>query len=99
MYGYARPYAPPAPPSSARKTVGVILYVLFMLAGLALILLLFIVPALLGKDPGFELQAMGLGALFALPALAIYLALPSLLDRYDPEPWWALAMVLAWGGI
>ncbi len=42
---------------------------------------------------------MGIGALCAIPPLAIYLWIPRLIDRYDPEPWWALALVLGWGAI
>ncbi len=33
-----------------------------------------------------------------LPVL-IYLSVPYLIDRYDPEPWWALAGVFAWGAL
>ena len=34
-----------------------------------------------------------------IPPLAIYLWIPRLIDRFDPEPWWALALVLGWGAI
>ena len=80
-----------------RRIVGIIFYSLFMLAGAVLVLLLFIVPAVTGTQG--ELEAMGIGAVCALPPLMIYLWIPWILDRYDPEPWWALALVLAWGGV
>jgi RsiW-degrading membrane proteinase PrsW (M82 family) len=42
---------------------------------------------------------MIVGALFALPPVIIYLFVPTIVDRYDPEPWWCLAMAFAWGAI
>jgi RsiW-degrading membrane proteinase PrsW (M82 family) len=51
------------------------------------------------QHPLEHYRAMGLGALLAFPAVAMYLTFPRLLDRYDPEPWWALAMVFVWGAV
>src|SRR5690606_18995053 len=34
-----------------------------------------------------------------LPPLAIYLWIPWIVDRYDPEPWWCLGIALSWGAI
>ena len=31
--------------------------------------------------------------------LLLYLPVPSVLDRFDPEPWWCLAMAFFWGAI
>ena len=42
---------------------------------------------------------MIVGALFALPAGAIFLTVPRLLDRYDPEPLYALWGCVLWGGV
>jgi RsiW-degrading membrane proteinase PrsW (M82 family) len=42
---------------------------------------------------------LALGLLLALPSAAVYAALIRLLDRYDPEPGWALACVFAWGAV
>src|SRR5690606_37853323 len=33
------------------------------------------------------------------PAMCVYLLVPRLLDRYDPEPLYALVMALGWGAI
>jgi RsiW-degrading membrane proteinase PrsW (M82 family) len=42
---------------------------------------------------------MAVGGLLAFPAALVYLTFPRLLDRYDPEPAYALLMALAWGGV
>jgi len=83
----------------SRRTVGTVLYWLGMALGAILLSVIFIVPALFSDSGGEELEAMGLGALLAIPPLVVYLSLPLLLDRYDPEPWWYLVAVLGWGGI
>ncbi len=82
-----------------RRFVGVVLYASFMLAGAAALGVLFLVGPLASEDPAAQYTSMGVGALCALPALALYLWIPVLIDRFDPEPWWALALVLAWGAI
>ncbi len=40
-----------------------------------------------------------MGALYAFPPLLIYLWVPWIIDRFDPEPWWCLALALFWGAI
>lgn len=86
-------------PEKTRRTVGLVLYLLGMLAGGFLLVAMMFFPALLSKHADIELTATFIGALFALPMLAIYLWIPWIVDRYDPEPLWALALVLGWGGI
>jgi RsiW-degrading membrane proteinase PrsW (M82 family) len=86
-------------PEGTRKIVGAVLWALGILGGGLLLLLVFILPALLSKNSGEEFSAMLTGAVFALPALIVYLWIPWIVDRYDPEPWWCLLMALAWGGI
>ncbi len=83
----------------SRRIVGTVLYWLGMFCGAILISVIFIVPAFFSDSGGEELQAMGIGALLAIPPLVVYLSLPLLLDRYDPEPWWYLVAILGWGGI
>ncbi len=91
--------APPRDPERARRIVGIVLYTLGMVAGLVLLCALFLIPPLSKRDPLFEYTAMGIGAMFAMPPLILYLWIPRIVDRFDPEPWWALLMVLAWGAI
>jgi RsiW-degrading membrane proteinase PrsW (M82 family) len=79
--------------------VGIILYVLGMLVGGVLLVLLLFFPALVSTRSEVEIASLMLGALFALPMLAVYLWVPWIVDRYDPEPAWALALVLGWGAI
>lgn len=79
--------------------MGGVLYALGMLGGLLLLLLVFILPALFSRHGNTELTAMAVGAIFALPPLVIYLWIPWIVDRYDPEPWWCLLLALSWGGI
>jgi RsiW-degrading membrane proteinase PrsW (M82 family) len=70
-----------------------------MLGGGLLLLLVFLLPALFSKNAGAELHAMFIGAVFALPALVVYLWIPWIVDRYDPEPWWCLLLALSWGAV
>jgi RsiW-degrading membrane proteinase PrsW (M82 family) len=86
-------------PERRRRIVGGVLYVLMMLGGAAALVFFFLVLPLGSADPEAEYESMGLGALCAIPPLAIYLWIPRLIDRFDPEPWWALALVLGWGAV
>jgi RsiW-degrading membrane proteinase PrsW (M82 family) len=86
-------------PERTRRIVGGVIYALMMLGGAAALILFFVVLPLASRDPDTEFTAMGIGALCALPPLLVYLWIPRLIDRFDPEPWWALALVLGWGAI
>jgi protease PrsW len=86
-------------PESTRRTIGIVLYVLGMLVGGFLLVAMLFFPALLSRHAETEMTALLLGALFALPMLVVYLWVPWIVDRYDPEPAWALVLTLAWGGI
>lgn len=79
--------------------IGATLYAFLMAIGGAILLLLFVIEPLSGKNAGARLEAMELGALLAFPPLIIYLWVPWIIDRFDPEPWWCLALVLLWGGV
>ena len=86
-------------PEGTRKIIGAVLYALGMIGGGLLLLLVFLIPALFSKDSSGELHAMFIGAVFALPALVVYLWIPWIVDRYDPEPWWCLLLALSWGAV
>ncbi len=86
-------------PEKGRRLVGAVIYSLLMFGGFVALVFFFLVMPLASDDPGGEYLSMGIGALCALPMLFIYIWIPRLIDRYDPEPWWALALVLAWGAI
>lgn len=96
--GHAAP-AKKRDPEATRRTIGLVLYILGMLSGGFLLVALLFFPALLSKNSDVEVSAMLIGALFALPMMALYLWVPWIVDRYDPEPLWALGLALAWGGI
>lgn len=78
--------------------VGCGCYTVGMLGGGFLLFLLFVLfPALTIGVPMFE--AMCVGAVLAFPMAVVYLTIPRLLDRYDPEPWYALLLAIGWGAV
>ncbi len=79
--------------------VGLALFVLGSTLGGLLLHALFLVPPLFGHDPIAAYTAMAYGAALAFPAVLLYMTFPRLLDRYDPEPTWALALVFTWGAL
>lgn len=64
-----------------------------------LLLFFLLLPILTARDPGTALFSMVIGAMIAFPACFVYLWVPVIVDRYDPEPWWALAMAFLWGAV
>ena len=85
-------------PFRKRRQIGLLLYLLATMGGGGLLLIFFLLlPVATGhvQVVGF----MALGAAFAFPAAFVYLTVPRLLDRYDPEPWYALFGCLVWGGV
>lgn len=109
-YGHAPPpqAAPPRPPAPPRKrdpemtqrSVGKALWLTGMLTGGFLLFRFFLLaPLLYSKNPGLEYSTMLIGAVLAVPMLAVYIWIPRIVDRYDPEPWWALLLCLSWGAI
>ncbi|MEO8182108.1 MAG: PrsW family glutamic-type intramembrane protease [Deltaproteobacteria bacterium] len=98
---------PTAAPSTAsglaqaeqrRRAFGLWLFWAGTLFGALLAYVLFIQP-LIDAGDSEELGAMFTGALLAIPAGLVYLTVPRLLDRFDPEPWYALCGCLLWGAL
>lgn len=86
-------------PDRTRRYIGLGLYILGLITGGTLLIVVFLLPPLFEPDPVEAYLAMFLGAFLAFPAAVVYLTVPRLLDRYDPEPWYALVGCLLWGGI
>ncbi len=86
-------------PERSRRSLGLVLYVLGILLGASLFMAVFLVPPLLSNDPLSRYAAMLEAASLAFPAVVVYMTVPRLLDRYDPEPAWALTMVFVWGAL
>jgi protease PrsW len=82
-----------------RRSLGLALFFIGVgLGGLFLVLGL-LLPPLATDNPLQQYLMMFVGALLAFPAGLMYLTVPRLLDRYDPEPWYALIGCLVWGGV
>ncbi len=85
-------------PERTRRHVGALLFLTGIFVGGVLLVTTFVGgPVLSGRID--ILGFMCLGAFLALPAGTMYLTVPRLLDRYDPEPWYALVGCILWGGI
>jgi RsiW-degrading membrane proteinase PrsW (M82 family) len=81
-----------------RRLIGLFTVAMGVLAGAVSLLVFFVVvPVSVGRAD--MLLNMVVGAVLAFPAGAVYLTFPRLLDRYDPEPWYALIGCLLWGGV
>ena len=86
-------------PERTRRTIGFILFMIATVVGFVLLVALFLLPPLAAPNPGDIYLSMIVGAIFAFPAGVMYLTVPRLLDRYDPEPGYALMGCLLWGGL
>lgn len=86
-------------PERSRRMVGLVLFTLGTIVGGVLLQAVFLVPPLFGRDPVAAYTAMATGAALAFPAVLVYMTVPRLLDRYDPEPAWALSLVFVWGAL
>jgi protease PrsW len=107
-----QPYAPYAPPQLAlagppgfaggvalpdpdkgRRALGLTLLLVGCFIGLVLNVLVFSGEFMAAGSVVFKT------ALIAYLPVGLYLLVPYIVDRYDPEPWWALAGVFLWGAI
>jgi RsiW-degrading membrane proteinase PrsW (M82 family) len=84
-------------PEKGRRVIGGVMCGLAVLVGAALLLTIFVLPVVLGPHPGPRLKAMAVGAALAFIPLVLYASVPRIIDRFDPEPWWCLALALLWG--
>lgn len=90
--------APPSP-DRRRRIVGLSLWVVGILVGIVLNILFTVLEIASSRNSGEALSATLVGALFAFPPLVVYLFVPAIVDRFDPEPWWCLAMAFLWGAL
>lgn len=98
-YGHRPPPVAPPDPDRRRRIVGLWLWIVGMLAGVVLNILFTLFQVIFSPSPGQMAGAIFIGAIFAFVPLFIYLFVPTILDRYDPEPWWCLAMAFLWGAV
>ncbi|HJK95833.1 MAG TPA: PrsW family intramembrane metalloprotease [Polyangiaceae bacterium LLY-WYZ-14_1] len=84
-------------PDRRRRGLGLALAVVGCLSGACLTGVVFLLPPLFEPNPLDSYLGMLGAAALALPAGLVYLTVPRLLDRYDPEPAYALVGCLLWG--
>jgi RsiW-degrading membrane proteinase PrsW (M82 family) len=103
-YG-AAPWSPPGAampmpePHETRRKVGFALWVVMMLIGILLNILFQLAEIFGSKNPGRMFDSVLTGFLCATIPLGFYLFVPAIIDRFDPEPWWSLAMAFLWGAV
>jgi protease PrsW len=81
------------------RVLGAVMWAGGVLAGATLLVLMMLLPPLFGRDPLDQYLNMLVAAALALPACLVYIWVPLLIDRYDPEPFWCLAIALIWGAV
>ncbi|WP_437995618.1 PrsW family glutamic-type intramembrane protease [Sorangium sp. So ce185] len=84
-------------PDRRRRIAGLWLWANGIVAGAVLNVIFTLFGVI--ESGGSMLGAMVVGALFAFPPLVLYLFVPMVIDRYDPEPWWCLLMAFLWGAL
>ncbi|WP_437972966.1 PrsW family glutamic-type intramembrane protease [Sorangium sp. So ce295] len=84
-------------PDRRLRIAGLWLWAIGLIAGAVLNVLFTLLGVI--ESGGSMLSAMLVGALFAFPPLVLYLFVPMIIDRYDPEPWWCLLMAFLWGAL
>jgi RsiW-degrading membrane proteinase PrsW (M82 family) len=93
-------FQPPAAapqPGKGLAMVGLALWALGCLFGLAVQVWVFLIQPLSMRRGGDIIVAELIALSFALPACLVYMWVPVLIDRFDPEPWWCLAIAFLWG--
>ncbi len=93
---------PGAPTTSKEKKLawlGVSLWAIGCLIGSFFLFWMFVVTPAMTPYFGEIMFAQVIAAMFAIPACLVYMTVPWIVDRFDPEPWWALAMAFLWGAL
>jgi protease PrsW len=80
------------------RRLGLLVLVVSCALGGAALAHLFVLPKF-HEDDLEALRAMAVGASLAIPAALVYLTVPRLLDRYDPEPIRALLASFVYGAL
>ncbi|MBM4356881.1 MAG: PrsW family intramembrane metalloprotease [Deltaproteobacteria bacterium] len=100
-----RPWGPAPPPAAGTPSkfdgafrAGLACTVIGCLLGLLLLVNSFILDV---PDQNRDqiLASMSRASVLAYLPVAIYLFVPYVVDRYDPEPWWALLGMFLWGAL
>jgi RsiW-degrading membrane proteinase PrsW (M82 family) len=97
--GFGRSAAAMPDPDRQRRLWGLALWIVAILVGILLNVVFQLMEIVGSRSPGDMAGAILQGAVFAFIPLCVYLAVPAVLDRYDPEPWWCLAMAFLWGAV
>lgn len=103
-YAHGTPYPgyaqrPPADPDKTRRSVGLVLFILAMLAGLVLNIAFQFLEIFSNKHPARMMDSVITGTICATLPLGVYLFVPAVIDRFDPEPWWCLMLAFLWGAV
>jgi len=93
-------FTPGPAPDRSRRRLGAALFAIAIVGGLLLNAQFFGIEIFGSKrPPAVMANAMLAGAVPAFAMLLVYLPVPSVLDRFDPEPWWCVLMAFLWGAI
>lgn len=89
------------PVHRTRKVLGASVFAVLFLIGLVLLAWLFAGPLFERTRCGYDqyLMSLAAGAVMAVPAVVAYMFVPMVIDRFDPEPWWALGLAFVWGAV
>jgi RsiW-degrading membrane proteinase PrsW (M82 family) len=86
-------------PERTRRIVGAALYALAVVLGFLLNGYFYLSDIVTAKNPSVIIGAMITGFIAATLPLVVYLFVPAIIDRFDPEPWWCLALAFVWGAV